>query len=184
MQQYFNDITPRQLQLIFGGLVLLIAVVLLTYMVMPQLKSYRAADKTRTVLERAVANKSELASQLESERAKVAALDKRLHGDMANLPARQMEAYIIGRLQKISWQHKVELVGVTPTTGGIIKTFQEILFDVDVSGDYFDLYSWLRELSRELGFVVIKQFEMSPIVQNKEHPLLRMKLTMASYRSI
>ncbi len=184
MQDYLNKVEPGKLRLFTGGLILLIATALFTYVVWPQMKTYRGVVKTRTLLESAVTNRSELNNQLATEKAEVEALNKRLHGDMANLPARQMETYIIGRLQKISWQHRVELAGVRPSTGEIIKTFQEILFDVNVAGDYLDLYAWLRELRKELGFVVIKQYEMRPIEQNKESPRLMVKLTMATYRSM
>lgn len=179
-----NTIPVRQIQLVMWSLVALLSVALVTYLILPQLKDYKKSSQTRAVLEQAIASKDALAMQLTTEREQVSAFDKKLHGDMANLPSNQMEAYIIGRLQNISWQHKIELVGVKPSMGQEIKNFQEILFDVDVSGDYLNIYTWLGELARELGFVVIKQFEMSPVNQGKSVPVLRAKLTIASYRSV
>ena len=112
------------------------------------------------------------------------ALRRRLHGDMANLPPKEIEAYIIGRLQAISWRNRVELVGVEPNSGEMIESFREMLFTVRLAGDYFDLYNWLRDLGKELGFVVIKRYQMSPVDRNEEVPRLSAELTIASYRTV
>ena len=106
-----------------------------------------------------------------------------LHGDLAGLPAKELTAYTVGRLQSISWQNRVELVGVEPMEGEDIESFHELLFRVRLTGDYFDLYNWLRDLSRELGFIVIKQYEMAPISLSDQNPRLRAELTIAAYRT-
>jgi hypothetical protein len=104
---------------------------------------------------------------------------------MANLPMKQMEAFIIGRLQSISWRNDVQLVGVEPADGGLAGEFSELLFDVELHGRYLDMFAWLESTKEELGFVVIKQFEMTPISQaGAEEPELRVNLTMASYRRV
>ena len=117
-------------------------------------------------------------------REEVRTLEQRLHGDLAGLPVKEVEAYVVGRLQAISWRNRVDLVGVEPGDGEDIETFREVLFRVRLNGDYFDLYSWLRDLGRELGFIVIKQYEMSPINQNEQNPRLEAVLTIAAYRTM
>jgi len=112
----------------------------------------------------------------------VAEVSRRLHGDMADLPMEQMESYIIGRLQKISWQTGLELISVRPTEGKTVQIFREILFEVEVVGRYTEFFDWLQTLTRELGFVVIKGYEMMPLDQKLSDPELRVQLTMASYR--
>lgn len=184
MQDYLQRFEPRQLLLILSGIVLLFAAVLITYVVKPQFKNYSSTLKSRDSLKQVVDNNRGLEIQLKMEQKAIAELNKKLHGDMANLPVNQMESFIIGRLQHISWQHNIELIGIKPSTGEKLEKYQEILFNVNLSGDYFDLYTWIKELSNELGFTVIKQFEMRPQQQNKVSPRLSANLTMASYRSI
>lgn len=181
--ELLRSMPPRQLVLLLGSLVLLFVVLLLMYLIVPQLKDYRALNKSRTVLKAAVFNKQALDQQLSMESSLVENLGKKLHGDMGNLPERQIESYVIGRLQSISWRHQMELKGVVPGAGQLIKTFQELLFNVDIAGDYKDLYSWLKDLSKELGFVVIKKFEIRPANLNTENPRLAVQLTIATYRS-
>lgn len=167
--------------LVLVGAVLLAPVA--TYAVWPQLRDYRAASASRDTLVAATANDGQLVAQLDTLRNAVGTLERKLHGDTANLPPKQVEAYIIGRLQAISWRNHVQLVGVEPIEGDVIDAFQELLFDVRISGDYFDLHNWLRDLGAELGFVVIKQYRMSPIDRTTETPPLSAELTIASYRT-
>ena len=182
MYELMDKLDRRQLNLIVIGILALLAGTLATYLVWPQVKAYREASQSRTVLDKAVAN-SDLAQQLDKLRSDVSGLRQRLHGDMANLPEEQMEAYVVGRLQNISWRNHVELTGVEPKAGDQVENFRETLFEVKLSGDYFDLYNWLRDASKELGFVVIKQYQMTPVRPDAEDTLLGVRMTMAVYRS-
>ena len=184
MHDILQKIELRQLLLIMGGLLLLLLTIFMTFFISPQYKEYQGILKSRDILKKVVVDNNDLVNQLQFEKKSVSQLNKKLHGDMASLPLNQIESYIIGRLQKISWQHNVELSGIRPTVGETVDSFQEVVFNVKLSGDYFDLYSWINELRKELGFTVIKQFEMRPQQQNKSTPRLLANLTMASYRGV
>ncbi len=171
----------------FALILVLIAAVAIapitTYVVWPQYRNLQAASTShRTLTAAAVAN-GDLQVQIERTRGEVLELERYLHGDLAGLPAKELTAYIVGRLQSISWRNRVELVGVEPMDGEDIESFHELLFRVRLTGDYFDLYTWLRDLSRELGFIVIKQYEMAPISSSEQNPRLRAELTIAAYRT-
>lgn len=182
MQAILERFSARDLKLIFGGIVLLEAVALITYALWPQLQTYRAAFTSRATLEQVVARDSSLDAELTRLEQRVQTLQRKLQGDTADLPAKEVEAYIIGRLQRISWRNEVELVGVSPKQGEEIQSFKELLFEVELAGDYFDLFAWLEDAGGELGFVVVKKYEMAPIEQGKAPPRLGVKLTMALYR--
>lgn len=154
-----------------------------TYLVWPQYKNPRAVSASHSALTAAATAAGDLETQIERTRAEVRELERYLHGDLAGLPAKELTAYTVGRLQSISWQNRVELVGVEPMEGEDIESFHELLFRVRLTGDYFDLYNWLRDLSRELGFIVIKQYEMAPTSLSDQNPRLRAELTIAAYRT-
>ena len=103
---------------------------------------------------------------------------------MANLPVKQVEAYIIGRLQRISWNNDVELVSVEPSTGDRVQIFQEILFNVQLVGEYEDLYAWLWEARSDLGYVVVKEYGLTRHNSDDREPLLAADLSLASYRAV
>lgn len=183
MTSLIQKIDLRSLNLLLGGVALLVAAAMFSYLLWPQVKAYRVAAESRSSLQSVVANDNRLVETLSALRSEVHSLRKRLHGDLAALPAKEMQGYIIGRLQGISWRNEVEFLGMQPREGEPIENFQEILFDVQLLGDYFDLYRWLADASKELGFVVIKQYQMAPARPDDETPLLAVKLTMAVYRS-
>ena len=174
----------RELALIL----LLVGVVALapvsTYLVWPAYKSVKTLTASRDTLFAATHDRGEFSDKIVELRDEVRALEQLLHGDLAGLPEKEVEAYVVGRLQAISWRNRVDLVGVEPGDGEDVETFREVLFRVRLNGDYFDLYSWLRDLGQELGFIVIKQYEMSPINQNEQNPRLEAVLTIAAYRTM
>ena len=103
---------------------------------------------------------------------------------MANLPVRQVEAYIIGRLQRVSWNNNVELVSVEPAIGDRVQMFQEMLFNVQLVGQYGDLYRWLWETRDDLGYVVVKEYALRRQDNVDDEPQLIADLSLASYRAI
>jgi Tfp pilus assembly protein PilO len=180
---FFERLDPRGLNMLLGGITLVVATALFSYLLWPQFKAYRTALESRDSLQSVVANDNKLLETLNALRNEVRNLRQSLHGDLAALPTKEMQGYIIGRLQGISWRNKVEFLGMQPRVGEPIEKFQEILFDVQLLGDYFDLYNWLRDASKELGFVVIKQYQMAPVSHEPEDLRLGVKMTMAVYRS-
>lgn len=168
--------------LLMASVALLVAAALGSYVILPEVRSYRQSVNTLTVLESAVAQQASLGIQVNTLETELDTLQQKLRGDTVNMPDNQMESFVIGRLQGISWRNNIELLGVRPGKGGKIQAFEEILFDVEVAGDYFDLYSWLQELDDELGFVVIKSFNIRPLDSIKAGPRLTARLTIVSYR--
>ena len=181
MQELLQQIDLRRLYIILGGILLLIMAAMFTYMVIPQFKGYRSAQSNHNGLA-AVIEERDLETQLSTIEGEIASLQSQLLGDTANLPVKQMEAYIIGRLQKVSWSNNVVLVSVQPGVGQKVHKFQEILFKVELATNYFDFYNWLTSLKKELGFIVVKEFEIRSAVSSKDDSMLSMNLTIASYR--
>ena len=72
-----------------------------------------------------------------------------LYGGSSQLPPEKMESYIVDRLDHLSAAHEVELVGVTPGEPEEVLMFDEVPYDVEVSGEYFALFRWLREVERD-----------------------------------
>ncbi len=179
-----NRFDRKEFWLILALTVFTVMALLFTYLVLPKIKIYRGVSKTEITLSKVVENGNLLDKQLAQFHRDIDLLQRRLHGDMASLPEKEIEAYVIGKLQRISWQNNVQLVGIEPSAGATIESFHEILFRVSLAGDYFDMYQWLQDVSSELGFVLIRQYEMKPMENLSQNPRLSVKLTMATYRAL
>ena len=181
-QQFVDRLDARQLRLLIGGGLLLLIALLFSYILLPQMKAYQKALTSKTMLLNIASQGQAVSLQLQDMAAEVEALKKELHGDMANLPEKQLEAFVIGRLQTISWRNNVELLSIEPQAGETVQVFSESLFKVELAGNYFELFDWLGEINEQLGFVVIKEYQMQPIENVAENPRLTVNLTIASYR--
>ena len=184
MRAVLGRFDKREFSLILALIVFAVMALLFTYLVLPRAKIFRDVSTTEVTLKKVVENGDLLDTQLAQIQGDIDLLQHRLHGDMASLPEKEIEAYVAGKLQRMSWQNNVQLVGIEPSDGATIESFHEILFRVSLAGDYFDMYQWLREVSNELGFVLIKQYEMRPMDNISQQPRLSVTLTMATYRAM
>ncbi len=174
----------REFFLILTIMVFTVTTLVFTYLVLPKIKIYLAVAKTESILNNVVDNGGQLNDQIQGLSRDIDLLQRQLHGDMASLPVKEIEAYVVGKLQQISWQNDIQLVGIEPSAGATIETFHEILFRVTLAGDHLNTYRWLREVSSELGFVLVKNFAMQPMEDRAQNPRLSVQLTMATYRAM
>lgn len=185
MQDFFENAEPRMVAMMLIGIVFLVAAVEVTYLLWPQVNSFRQLHASHQVLKQAVTSNDSLSNQLQKIDTEVQALSRELHGDMARLPARQMESFVIGRLQKVSWATEVELLSVQPGSGKQVQNFRESLFEVKLNARYHDFFEWLQTVNDELGYIVVKKFEIRPDQHDRlENPELSLVLTLVSYRIV
>lgn len=183
MQDFLENAQPRVVAMMLGGILLLVAAVEIMYLVWPQMKTFRELHASHQLLEQTVTSSDSLSQQLERIDAEVQKLSRELHGDMARLPAKQMESFVIGRLQKVSWATDVELVSVQPGSGKQVQNFRESLFEVRLNAGYHDFFEWLQIINDELGYIVVKKFDISADDgDDLDDPQLSLVLTLVSYR--
>ena len=173
----------REVRLLLLGVGLALTSIAVVTTFLPKMKQYQATTKSVAVLEEAQIDGDDLDQQLQERHASIKDLRYRLHGDMANLPFKQVESYVIGRLQKISWRNDVELVSVKPAAGQQVQIFREMLFNIELVGEYNNIYRWLWDTRNELGFVVVKEYTMRRNDENDENPRLLADVSLSSYRA-
>lgn len=175
---------PRTLRLLMVAVVTITAVALGTYLIWPLATEYREASKALTMLERVARRGQAMDEEIRAAELRVTNLEKRLHGDMVNKSDNELEAFVLGRMQSISWRNDIELASVKPSKGSRVLDFEEVQFEVQVAGLYFDLFDWLRDLNRELGFVVVKRFTIRSTERQAAEPRLIATFTIVSYRGV
>ena len=183
MQSFLTKLDRRELRLVLLGIGLVISAIAVSAALMPQAKQYVARKKEVVVLEEAEANSPNLDKHLQERNARIQDLKFQLYGDIANMPYKQIESYVIGRLQKISWSNEVELVSVKPASGQQVQIFREMLFNIELIGEYDNIYNWLWDAKNELGFVVVKEYAMSRRDNIDDHPRLLAEVSLSSYRA-
>jgi hypothetical protein len=183
MLDAIEKLDAREFRLLLLGLGAVVTAIAVSMALVPGVKAYRSAAEAVAVLEEANVDTADLEQRLQERYASIEELKYRLHGDMANLPLKQIESYVIGKLQKISWRNDVDLISVEPTTGQQVQTFSEILFNIELIGEYDNIYRWLWDAKNELGFVVVKEYAMRRRDDVDDNPRLSTILSLASYRA-
>ena len=182
MQDFYETANPRTVALMLIGVLVLLSAVQVKYLLWPQVSEFRQLHENYTMLDRVVGDKQGIEAQVQRIDREVQALSRQLHGDMAQLPVKQMESFVIGRLQKVSWNTDVELVSVQPGQGEQVQNFRERLFEVKLNARYHDFFEWLQIVNDELGYIVVKKFEIRPAERELQDPTLSLNLTLVSYR--
>lgn len=173
---------PRTVAIVLIAMVSLLMLAEFSYLLWPQIANFRELHARYSLLEEAVGNNRDVSERLRIIEAEVNELSRQLHGDMAQLPVKQVESFVIGRLQKVSWSTDVVLVSVQPGSGGQVQNFREQLFEVKLNAHYHDFFKWLQIVNDELGYIVVKNFDISPSDRALENPRLNFSLTLVSYR--
>jgi len=185
VQDFLENTQPRSFAMMLIAIVLLTVALPTTYLLWPEIKAFRTFHAEHELLDQAVINSDSLGKQLSQTEAKVMKLSRQLHGDMAQLPVKQMESFIIGRLQKVSWDTQIELVGVQPGEGKQVQNFRETLFEVKLMAGFHNFFRWLQMVNDELGYIVVNKFEISPRrSESVKNPKLEINLTLVSYRMV
>ncbi len=170
-----------------GWIALMAAVAVLTvlavylYLLKPSVSRYRelAGIWSPVALESAQDNAASNERRMEELEAEIEALRGRLYGRTSTLPLEQMESHVIAQLDAISRRQRVQLVSVTPGAIGQVLMFDELPYDVDVRGDYFALFDWLRAVEDELRPMVVKRFQLAEDARTQR---ISMTLRLVSYR--
>ncbi len=167
--------------MILSLLMLVVFAALTVYGVVPKYKAWVKSNHSYELLSNAAGSTVDLNEQINKMDSELKELQHKLNGDSASLPFKQFESHVIGQLQEVAWQHNVQLASITPRRGDRVDMFREMLFEVDISGDYFDIHRLLKEFRNKLGFVVVKQFDLKP-GNDSAKKWLDVSLTLASYR--
>jgi len=183
MREYLIGVQPGSLKLILAMGAVLIATAVALYMIKPQYLDFRDRRVSYEMLHNQIEGQLSLQQAIDEERKSIRELQLQLHGEAGNMPVNQMESYLVGRLQGLAWDAGIELVGVRPGTAKRIMQFEEISFEVDVTGEYKNLYMWLDNMADALGFMLVTNYEISLSGGHRNRTELLMHVTLVFYRA-
>lgn len=176
-----QQVQPRMLAILLVSLILLTMVAGYLYVLKAPLKEFSQSRQTLQLLEKEMQMGIPLHTQITSLQQQVDQLDIKLRGTGPHLPDSQMIAFVIGQLDNIAGQHDVKLIGVKPGRVETIFIFRELPFHIELQGNYFSLFNWLNQVEKELGPIVIKQFEINADTNSTNRNI---SLVIASYQFI
>ena len=183
IREQLTQIEPASLRLILTMAAVVIMTGIALYLVKPQYLDFREKRVSYKLLHSQIDDQAQLQQAIDRERDQIQKLQLQLHGEAGNLPVNEMESYLVGRLQGLAWDAGIELVGVRPGAAKRIMEFEEISFEVDVKGEYKNLYRWLDSIDDALGFMLVTNYEISLSNRNAAGTELDMHVTIVFYRA-
>ncbi len=170
--------SPQMLAFLMVSVLLLLITASYLYLLKKPFQDLGQAKQTLALLESELQTGIPLDSQIQTFQAQVAKLNIQLHGNGKNLPINQMIAFVIGELDRISAVHNVKLISVEPGNAEKVFLFQELPFQLVVTGNYFKLFDWLNQVEHELGPFVVQEFELT---SESDSAVRRFTLTLVFY---
>ncbi len=174
-----KQVKPQILAILLVSSILLTITTGYLYVLKRPVQDFRQAQQTLELLETEMQTGVPLDSQVELFQQQVAQLHQQLHGNSQKLPLNQMIAFVMGQMDSIAASHEVKLISVEPGSIEKIFIFQGLPFHVVVTGNYFSLFDWLDQVERDLGPIVIKEFELT---SEPNSAMRRFTLTLVSYQ--
>jgi Tfp pilus assembly protein PilO len=178
-----HAVDTRSLKMIMMLVCVVIVAATALYMIKPVFVDYQQRRETYGMLQNQLQDQAQLQSSIDQARDQIGKLQLELHGEASNMPVNEMESYLVGRLQGLSWDAGIELVGVRPGAAKRIMEFEEISFEVDVSGEYANLYKWLDMIGNVLGFMLVTNYDISLSGRDSSKTALNMHVTIVFYRA-
>lgn len=173
----------RSLRLIIILVCFVIVIALLLYMVKPQYLNYKNKNEAYEMLNNQIHNQGQLQQSIDQTHERISELTLQLHGEAGNMPVNEVEAYLVGRLQELAWDAGIELLGVRPGYAKRVMSFEEISFELEVEGEYSNIYNWLAEIGDVLGFMLVTKYKMSLAGRSSDQKKINMHVTIVFYRA-
>jgi Tfp pilus assembly protein PilO len=172
----------RQLHLLGGGLLLVVAAALWFYTLRAPLATLRAVRAEQAQLDLSAHDPRLLAAQLAALASDTEALGKRFGIAPTAAPAAaptQVLVRLVGELGKLAQARGVTLHGIVPAPEETIFAFTQAGFDAEASGTYAALLAWMSAIEGAQPNLAVASFEMRPAAAPGQ---VAMKIRIAAFR--
>jgi Tfp pilus assembly protein PilO len=149
----------RQLHLMAGGILLIVAAALWFYALRTPLTALRTVRAEQATLETAAGDPRLLTAQLAALDADTRALAQRA-GALPGRSATQQAVGVLGEIGALAQAHHLRLHRAQPAPEQPFLSFTEAGFDIDASGSYADLLAWMQAIEQAPGGLSIASFDM------------------------
>lgn len=168
----------RQLHLMGGGVIVIVAAALWFYALRAPLTALRAVHAEQASLQTAAGDPRLLAAQLAALDKDTDALSRRVGGAAAHTATQQV-VELLGEIGTLARSHGVKLRAATPAPEEQLLSFTQVGFDAEASGSYAALLSWMQAIEHSPSGLSIASFNMRAAATPGQ---VDMKIRIAAFR--
>jgi Tfp pilus assembly protein PilO len=175
----FGALPARQLHLLGGGLLLILAASLWTLALRAPLAQLRSVRAEHVRLDTGGTDPTLLAAQLAQVERETATLSTRLGLGAARPAPAQALVALVADVNRLALAHAVSVTAVTPARDGQTMVFDQVGFAIDATGSYGALLAWMAAIEAEKANLAIVGFDMQPA---KAAGQIHTTIRIAAYR--
>lgn len=175
----FGALPARQLHLLGGGLLLILAASLWTLTLRAPLAQLRSVRAEHLRLDAGGADPTTLTAQLAQVEHDIGAVSARLGLGTTHPAPAQMLVALVGEVNRLALAHAVTVSAVNPAPDGQTLVFDQIGFAIDATGTYGALLAWMAAIEAAQANIAIVGFEMQPA---KAAGQIHITIRIAAYR--
>lgn len=181
MTQALKAMPARQLHLVGGGLLLVLAACLWTVALRAPLAQLRTVRTEQQRLEAGGADLAMLTAQVAHSDAAIEVLSARLGMGAAHPAPAQLLVALVGDANRLALVHGINVTAVTPAPEARTLGFDQVGFELEATGSYTRLLDWMAAMEAEQANIAIAGFEMQPA---KAPGQIQLKIRIAAYRPL
>lgn len=120
-----------------------------------------------------------LNNSLQTANDEVSEIKEKLYFQSEVRNSAELIPFVVKVLDGLSAKHDVKLEGVKPVAPAIVLMLEERPFDITISGDYKNLFEWVKDAEESLSPMAIKSFQLRP---KRSDSNVEMHVRVVSYR--
>ncbi len=171
----------------YGGLAgLLVAIFAASFflLIQPVEQSIEATDKNLANLNRQLAEKKEIAQNLNERRREMDKLQSQLEEALTQLPERKDIEELLAQLNDIGRKSGLEISKVEPGSESSQAFFARIPIRMNVSGNYHEIATFMQEVSNMRRIVNVNNIKLSGATMKNDKVVLSSEFLATTFRFV
>ena len=187
MEQLLDKIAKAPSAVKYGGLagvVVLLSVLNFFFLIQPLQDQIADQENQQRGLDRQLAEKQEIAQNLNERRREMDILEQKLAEALTELPERKDIDELLGQLNDIGKKSGLEIARVEPGAETSATFFAKIPIKMSVSGNYHEIAMFMQEIANMRRIVNVNNIKLGTPTQKNDKVVLSSEFLATTFRFV
>ena len=167
-----------------AGLVVLLSVLNFFFLIQPLQDQIADQENQQRGLDRQLAEKQEIAQNLNERRREMDILEQKLAEALTELPEKKDIDELLGQLNDIGKKSGLEIARVEPGAETSATFFAKIPIKMSVSGNYHEIAMFMQEIANMRRIVNVNNIKLGTPVQKNDKVVLSSEFLATTFRFV
>ena len=167
-----------------AGLVVLLSVLNFFFLIQPLQDQIADQENQQRGLDRQLAEKQEIAQNLNERRREMDILEQKLAEALTELPERKDIDELLGQLNDIGKKSGLEIARVEPGAETSATFFAKIPIKMSVSGNYHEIAMFMQEIANMRRIVNVNNIKLGTPTQKNDKVVLSSEFLATTFRFV